>query len=309
MLSLTKYPQRLLMMGRGESKLHPPTSTSRPLLSCNANSRIASNYSGSIIGEGTNKNPIKNDHRPDEVCLKGAGLRPDRMPKHVLMMLDGSRRACEKNGMELTYEPFYRSFVMFAELCLKLGIPAASFAVFATCTWKRTSEDCNLILRQFQASIEDNLEKFIREGMKVSIIGQKWRFSKCLQDAIDKVEEATKNGEKLHIIYLVSYGARWDMVEAARTITKKVMAGEIEPEHIDEALVQQHLSTRVVHNNVANPDLLIRCGGKRRLSNFYLWQMTQAELYFSNLLLFDFGEAEFLDALRWFQKCDRRFGK
>ena len=99
------------------------------------------------------------------------------------------------------------------------------------------------------------------------------------------------------------------MAEAAQTIVKRVMTREIEIEDIDEVLVQQHLSTGLARNNVPNPDLLIRCGGKRRLSNFYLWQMAEAELYFSNLLLFDFGEAEFLDALRWFQQCPRQFGK
>jgi len=148
-----------------------------------------------------------------------------------------------------------------------------------------------------------------RQGVKVSVIGQRWRFPKSLQDAIDKVEDATKKGKNLHIIYLVSYGARWDMAEAAQTIVKRVMTREIEIEDINEVLVQQHLSTGLARNNVPNPDLLIRCGGKRRLSNFYLWQMAEAELYFSNLLLFDFGEAEFLDALRWFQQCPRQFGK
>ena len=151
MLSLTRHSPAQPVMCTGRSLLLPGTSvpttlrrqTSYRRLSCNAISLTASAHSetttgSSIIGKDTSENFVQKHHHSDELYLKEVGLRPDRLPKHVLMMLDGSRRACEKNGMQLTYEPFYRSFVMFAELCLKLGIPAASFAIFATCTWKRT---------------------------------------------------------------------------------------------------------------------------------------------------------------------------
>uniref|UniRef100_A0A7C8ZX35 Rubber cis-polyprenylcistransferase n=1 Tax=Opuntia streptacantha TaxID=393608 RepID=A0A7C8ZX35_OPUST len=109
------------------------------------------------------------------------------------------------------------------------------------------------------------------------------------------------------MIYAVSYGGRRDMVEAAKNICVKVMDGVIKPEDIDEALVEKHLSNGICQ--VPHPDLMIRNGGKRRLSNFYLWQASHAQLYFSNSLSYDFEEVEFLDALRWFQQCQRRFGK
>ena len=146
-----------------------------------------------------------------------------------------------------------------------------------------------------------------RRGIKVSIIGEKWRLPVYFKDAIKRVEEATKNGKTLHAMYAIPYGGRWDIVEATQSISRKVMAGEIELEDIDEALVAEQLPTRA--SNVPDPDFMIRSGGKRRLSNFYLWQSAHAELYFSDSLCSDFGEVEFLEALRWFQQCDRRFGK
>lgn len=257
--------------------------------------------------EGKSENSTKGDGY-DEVYLKRAGLRPDRMPKHVAVTLDGNRVWSRKhNNGELTYEQMYRGYYTSGQLCIKFGIPAATWFVFATCTWKRTHEANNLMFRQLQESLEENLENFVRDGIKVSIIGDKWKLPKCFQDAYSKVEEATKNGKTLHMMYAVSYGGRDDILEAARSISRKVMEGVIEPEDIDEDMVESHLSTRICQ--VPNPDLMIRTGGHKRISNFFLWQASHAELYFCDTLPGDFGEPQFLQALRSFQHCERRFGK
>ena len=158
MLSLAKYSQSLLVMGSGKV---PPTSTpttlrtgpialpgwpqSTPHSSGNPISPTVTTHTHGgtavgnaiIIGKGANEKPIHYEG-PDDLYLKWAGLQPERMPKHVMVMLDGNRRWCEKNGTELTYEPFYRRYITLADLCIKLGIPTATWSVFSTCTWKRS---------------------------------------------------------------------------------------------------------------------------------------------------------------------------
>ena len=141
----------------------------------------------------------------------------------------------------------------------------------------------------------------------MTIIGEKTRLPKDLQEVIKKVEEETKINSKLELNFAASYGGKWDIVQAIRSISRKAKAEEIGLQDVDETLMDQQLSTNGLW--VPDPDLMIRTGGDQRVSNFLMWQMSHAEFYFTDVYGPDFGEPHFIDALRWFQQCDRRFGK
>ena len=147
----------------------------------------------------------------------------------------------------------------------------------------------------------DNLSKYDKEGTRVRVIGQRDRLPKSLQEAIKKTEEATKNNQNLFLNLAISYGGKWDILNAV----KKIINEKIPAEEINEKLFENHLSTV----GLEMPDFVIRAGGEMRMSNFVLWQAAYAELYFSQKLWPDFNEQDLDVALEEFDKRSRRFGK
>ncbi|KAJ8444458.1 hypothetical protein Cgig2_024022 [Carnegiea gigantea] len=137
-----------------------------------------------------------------------------------------------------------------------------------------------------------------------------WRedeASQDLQEALKTVEEETKSNSMLEQNFTVSYGGKWDIVQAIRSISRKAKAEEIGLQDVDEAWMNQQLSTNGLQ--VPNPDLMIRTGHDQKVNNFLMWQISHTEFYFTDVYGPDCGEPHFIDTLRWFQQCDRRFGK
>ena len=147
----------------------------------------------------------------------------------------------------------------------------------------------------------DNLDKYQKDGVCVRVIGQKERLPKSLQEAIIKTEEGTKNNSSLFLNLAISYGGRWDILNAVKNIIKE----GIEPEKIDEKIFDDHLSTA----GLPAIDFVIRAGGEKRMSNFVLWQAAYSELYFSPKYWPEFSEKDLDEALEEFDKRQRRFGK
>ncbi|XP_074315887.1 cis-prenyltransferase 4, chloroplastic-like [Silene latifolia] len=238
-----------------------------------------------------------------------AGLRRDRMPEHVAVILDGNRRWFKKRGLELDYEPFLRHNLLVADLCIKWGIGTTTCFIYALENMRRTQETNELIFRQFEKFLAENLENFLRKNMKVSVIGESSMYPESLKDMIKQVEEATTKFSKLELMFAVCYGGTRDVLHAARSICRNVKDGVVEPEDVSEKLVEQALYTKM--SRAPQVDLLIRTGGHLRLSNYLMWQIAEAELYFTNseTMAPNFGEHVFLDALRSYQQTERTFGK
>ena len=146
-----------------------------------------------------------------------------------------------------------------------------------------------------------NDKEIMEKGLKIKVIGQREPLPKSLQNTIVEMEELTKNNTNFQLNLAISYGGKWDILQAV----KKIVEEKIPTENIDEALMESHLSTA----GLPNPDLIIRAGGEMRLSNFVLWQAAYAELYFSPKMWPEFTEEDFLLALEEFDKRTRRFGK
>lgn len=142
------------------------------------------------------------------------------------------------------------------------------------------------------------------------VIGDPSRRPESLQKAAREVEETTRSNSKLHLMVATCYSGRWDIVEACRELARKVQGNHLRPEDIDESLLAGELQTSAAAGlELSCPDLVIRTSGEQRLSNFLLWQSAYSELYFTDTLLPDFGEDEYLKALTWFQSRERRFGQ
>uniref|UniRef100_A0A453JC01 Alkyl transferase n=1 Tax=Aegilops tauschii subsp. strangulata TaxID=200361 RepID=A0A453JC01_AEGTS len=170
--------------------------------------------------------------------------------------------------------------------------------------------EVDFLMALIERFINDNLAEFMREGTRLRIIGDRSRLPVSVQKTARDAEEATRNNSRLHLVLAISYSGRMDIVQACRKLAQKVDAKLLRPEDIDESLFADELQTSCAADEASSscPDLLIRTSGELRLSNFLLWQSAYSELFFTDTLWPDFGEAQYLQALRAFQSRDRRFG-
>ena len=146
-----------------------------------------------------------------------------------------------------------------------------------------------------------------RDKIKISVIGNRTKIPQSLLGLIKETEEATKSYEGKHLILAIDYSGKFDILQACKSLAQKAKNGLIQVEDIDESVIDKELMTNC--SEFPNPDLLIRTSGEQRISNFFLWQSAYTELYFPNVLWPDFGEAEYLQALTWYQQRQRRFGR
>jgi undecaprenyl diphosphate synthase len=224
-------------------------------------------------------------------------------PQHIVLFPDGNRRWAREKGLHTLegHKKGYNNLLDFSQWCKSRGVKALTAFGFSTENWNRSKEEVDYLMKLLEEGLLDNLEKYQKEGVKIRIIGQRDRLPNSLKKAIDKVEEETKNNDGLFLNFAISYGGKWDILNAIKNIIKE----GIEPDQIDEKLFENHLSTA----GLPNPDFIIRAGGEMRLSNFVLWQAAYAELYFSPKYWPDFSEQDFDQALAEFDRRQRRFGK
>ena len=225
------------------------------------------------------------------------------IPQHIVLFPDGNRRWAKQKGLAslLGHKQGYNNLLDFSEWCKNKGVKVLTAYGFSTENWNRSPEEVSYLMKLLESCLADNLEKYNKDGVKVRVIGQRERLPKSLQETILKTEEATKNNSNLFLNLAISYGGKWDILNAVKNIIKE----GIEPDKIDEKLFEDHLSTA----GLPAPDLIIRAGGEMRMSNFVLWQSAYSELYFSPKLWPDFTEQDLDLALAEYDKRTRRFGK
>nr|XP_023894379.1 dehydrodolichyl diphosphate synthase 2-like [Quercus suber] len=161
-------------------------------------------------------------------------------------------------------------------------------------------------MREMERVNESDLDSWVRENIRIFVIGDSSKLSRSLQELITRTEEITKATCGLQLIVAVSYSGQYDIVQACQKIALKVKDGLIEPDEINESLIKQELETNCTE--FPYPDQLIRTSWEPRISNFLLWQLAYTELFFAQSLWPDFGEVEFLEALKAFQERQRRYG-
>ena len=225
------------------------------------------------------------------------------IPQHIVLFPDGNRRWARQRGLNTLegHKQGYNNLLDFSQWCKKRGVKTLTAFGFSTENWNRTPEEVDYLMKLLERCLLDNLESYNKDGVKIRVIGQRERLPKPLQEAIKRTEETTKNNSSLNLNLAISYGGKWDILNAV----KKIIEEKTPAEQITEELFESHLSTA----GLPSPDFIIRAGGEMRMSNFVLWQAAYSELYFCPKFWPDFTEQDLEIALEEFDRRSRRFGK
>ena len=228
------------------------------------------------------------------------------LPRHIAIVMDGNGRWAEARGEPRTaghragLEPVRATI----KECSRLGIEALTIFAFSSENWRRPQAEVTTLMSLFMEALEREVAELHVNAVRVKVIGDRRQLGVRLQQRIAEAEALTAANTCLKLQVAVSYGGRWDILEATREVAKEVASGQLRAEDIDEA----RLSDALQLANLPDPDLFIRTGGNHRVSNFLLWNIAYAELYFSDILWPDFDAQALANALADFEQRERRFG-
>lgn len=231
----------------------------------------------------------------------------DLLPKHLAIIMDGNGRWAELRGLPRIagHTEGIKSVREIITLCLELGIGALTMYAFSQENWNRPVPEINALMRLLEQYLQSERDSLIEQGIRFQAIGRVDSLPSSALNWVRRVEKETAHLGKLVLTVALSYGGRSEIVDAVRRVAEDCKQGKIQPESIDENLVEGYLSTR----GVPDPDLLIRTSGEFRISNFLLWQLAYTEMYFTPTLWPDFRRREMLLALLEYQRRERRFGR
>ena len=229
------------------------------------------------------------------------------LPNHVAIIMDGNGRWAKKIGKKRAFghENGTKSVRDCIDQSLRLGIKNLTLYVFSTENWNRPKFEINALMDLLVYSLEKERLNLIDNGIKLNVIGDLETLKEKPKSKLKDIVSETKSNKKLNLNLAISYGSKQEIVNAIREVSDKVKNNIISSKNIDENIINEHLYTR----NLPYVDLLIRTGGEKRVSNFLLWQIAYAEMYFTDILWPDFKKEDFIDALDDYQKRERRFGK
>lgn len=230
----------------------------------------------------------------------------DRLPRHIAIVMDGNGRWAKKRFLPRTagHRAGGAAVRKVIEHCLKRRIEALTLFAFSSENWRRPPQEVSLLMELFLTTLERETEKLHENGVRLRVIGDRGAFSPALQERIAAAERLTRENTRLNLIIAANYGGRWDILQAVRALAGRVAQGDLRPEDIDVHSFEAHLTLE----DLPEPDLFIRTGGERRISNFLLWQMAYTELYFTPALWPDFDDQSLELALKDYASRQRRFG-
>lgn len=226
--------------------------------------------------------------------------------QHVAIIMDGNGRWAENNSLTraLGHRAGVKAVKRSVECAIKHDIKVLTVYAFSTENWKRPVEEVSFLMDLFYQTIEGQLKSLHKAGVKLSFIGDLSPLSDRLKGRLLNAVELTKDNEVLDLVVAINYGGRQEIVNACQLLAQEVSSGDLRIEQITEARFEQALSLK----DFPPVDLLIRTSGEQRVSNFLLWQLAYAELYFTDCHWPDFGEKEFEAALHEYSRRNRRFG-
>jgi undecaprenyl diphosphate synthase len=229
------------------------------------------------------------------------------LPAHLAIIMDGNGRWAKQQGFlrAFGHENGTKSVKNTIKTCAKLGIEYLTLYAFSTENWNRPKLEVEALMKILINSLKKELVTLQENNIKLNAIGNLDKLPKSAQKELLDVIEKTKNNTRLTLTLALSYGSREELVNAVRIISDKVKNNIISIDAIDDSIINEHLYTQ----NLPDVDLLIRTSGEHRISNFLLWQIAYAELYFTNVLWPDFKDQDLYEAIISYQKRERRFGK
>jgi len=230
----------------------------------------------------------------------------NNLPQHIAIIMDGNGRWAKERGLPRT-AGHKAGIARIEELihdAKDLGIKIMTFFAFSTENWSRPKQEINMLMRALSNFLDRELNKLDNDNIRFKVIGGGNPLPRYLQEKIRKGEAKTKNNTGMLVILALNYGARQEIVEAAKKFAQAVVRGEAKIEDLNPENFSQYLHTA----GLADPDLLIRTSGELRISNFLLWQISYAELYFLKKYWPDFKRQDLIEAIEAYQKRERRFG-
>ena len=229
-----------------------------------------------------------------------------KIPNHIAIILDGNRRYAIKKGVPKIkgHEYGARNVRKLFEWCREIGIRELTLYVFSTENFNRSKDEIDYLMFLLKSYFKRmDIEKLREKGICISIIGDIKSFPKDIQKVFHKVRKETKNNNKLIVNFALGYGSRAEITEAVKNIIKDVRNKKIDENDINERTVTQNLYLS------SEPDILIRPGGEKRLSNFLLWQLSYSELFFIDKLWPEFTKEDLMEIIKEYNQRERRFGK
>jgi len=232
---------------------------------------------------------------------------PRRVPEHVAIIMDGNGRWARQRGLPRTagHRAGAKSVRAVVEQSLRSGVRVLTLFAFSSENWRRPRAEVSVLMELFLSTLQVEVKRLVEHEVQLRIIGDTSAFSDKLQRQFEQAQQVTRHNDKLILQIAANYGGRWDITCAARSLAADVASGLLRPDAIDEAAVASRLS----FPDAPDPDLFIRTGGEKRISNFLLWQSAYAELYFSDLMWPEFDAAAFVAALNDYARRQRRFGR
>ncbi len=230
----------------------------------------------------------------------------ENIPQHVAVIMDGNGRWARKRA--LPRHAGHRSGVSAVrktvELAAQRGVQYLTLFAFSSENWSRPREEVSMLMSLFIEALQREVDELHRNNVRLEFIGERGQLQPRLVDMIVAAEKQTIDNTGLRLLIAVAYGGRWDIVQAVRKISGELAQGEMTVDEIDDMAI----ASRLQLGDLPDPDLLIRTGGEQRISNFLLWNLAYAELWFCDTLWPDFGEQQFDAALEFYAMRQRRYG-
>ena len=229
------------------------------------------------------------------------------LPAHIAIIMDGNGRWAKNRGLNRTqgHQEGVESVCNIVEAASNIGIKYLTLYTFSTENWNRPQEEVDSLMTLMIHAINNQTPLMMANNVRLRVIGDLSRLPAETYDVLNGCLETTSVNNGLNMVLAISYSARWEILEAAKRMAKEIAGNRLKDDEITESLFSSYLST----GDIPDPDMLIRTGGDKRISNFLMWQLSYAELYFVDCFWPDFREQQFYDAIADYQQRERRFGK
>lgn len=228
-------------------------------------------------------------------------------PRHIAIVMDGNGRWAARRGRRrvVGHRHGLHNAREVVRHCARRGVRYLTLFAFSSENWRRPADEVQLLMGLIQGALETEVDELHKNNIRLRVIGNVAQFKKKLRDSISAAETLTAANDAMHLSVAANYGGHWDLTEACRSIAMAARAGALDPVRLCADTVERFLSTR----DLPPPDLFIRTGGEKRLSNFLLWQVAYTELFFSDVLWPDFGAAALEQAIADYNHRQRRYGR
>jgi undecaprenyl diphosphate synthase len=236
-----------------------------------------------------------------------AGIDLQQLPRHIAIIMDGNGRWAKEQGQDRLYGHYHgvESVRNIVEGCAELGVQYLTLYAFSTENWERPAYEVTGLMELLVDTIRKEVETLNKNNIRLHVIGDMNMLPEYARQEMNEALEITKPNSGMNLVMALSYSSRWEIIHAAKELARDVKSGKLDPESITHEVWQGYLCT----SNIPDPELMIRTSGEYRISNFLLYQLAYAELYFTNVRWPDFRKENLYEAILDYQRRERRFGK